>query len=383
MSLPVNFFDVELRWLKWMVEPAFLVSRIVRRSFLGVLWVGCLTLQSAGSEAQTIIDMHVHTAGIGAGESGCFVSSSLQNSYKFDFYLRAFGVSESELRSKGDRIVLQRISENVAASKSVQRAVVLAMDGVIDESGAVDKSRTQIYVPNEFVNRETKRYPNLLFGASINPYRKDALARLRAAHADGAVLVKWIPAIMDIDPGDPDITSFYETLVELNLPLLVHVGQERSFGEAKDEFGDPVRLELPLGIGVTVIAAHIASTGKNNGEPNFERLLPLFKRFDNLYTDISSLTQINKLGYLSQALKIPGLSDRMIYGSDWPLQFFPLVSPWFQLGRASPRVLWAVSKHKNRWDRDVALKRALGVPDAVFMRTGELLNIQSSDARPN
>ncbi len=54
-------------------------------------------------------------------------------------------------------------------------------------------------------------------------------------------------------------------------------------------------LELPLSLGVTVIAAHIASTGKNNGKGKFERLLPLFQRFEYLYTDISSLTQINKL----------------------------------------------------------------------------------------
>ena len=135
-------------------------------------------------------------------------------------------------------------------------------------------------------------------------------------------------------------------------------------------------LELPLSLGVTVIAAHIASTGKNNGKGKFERLLPLFQRFEYLYTDISSLTQINKLGYLSDALKVPGIADRLIYGSDWPLQFFPLVSPWFQLGRVSPRTLWTVAKHKNKRERDVALKLAMGFPDPVFTRSARVLNVQ-------
>ncbi len=136
--------------------------------------------------------MHVHTAGIGAGNSGCFVSASLQNSYKFGFYLRAFGVSESDLRNEDD--------------------------------GVVDETRTQVYVPNDFVWQETNRYPALLYGASINPYRLDALERLTAAHANGAVSIKWIPAIMDIDPADPKISPFYQALAELKLPLLIHVG---------------------------------------------------------------------------------------------------------------------------------------------------------------
>ena len=99
-------------------------------------------------------------------------------------------------------------------------------------------------------------------------------------------------------------------LIELDLPLLVHVGQERSFSGAQDELGDPLRLKLALDVGVTVIAAHIATTGKNAGEGNFERLLPLFEQYGNLYTEISSLTQLNKLGYLYSALEVSGLSKR-------------------------------------------------------------------------
>ncbi|MFT4564175.1 MAG: hypothetical protein ACI9BW_003938 [Gammaproteobacteria bacterium] len=281
--------------------------------------VVCLAIGAASfvyASEPPIVDMHVHTAGIGSGVSGCFIALSLRNSYKFSFYLRAFGVTEEELTSLGDAHVIQRIADRVRTSVKVDQAVVLAMDGVIDGNGELDKSRTQIYVPNEFVSRETARHNNLLFGASINPNREDALARLEEAKRNGAVLVKWIPAIMAIDPADPRHTKFYRKLVELELPLLIHLGQERSFGDAQDELGDPVRLKLPLSIGVTVIAAHIASTGKNEGEGNFERLVPMFKQYPNLYTDISSLTQINKLGYLGDALDIPMLAERMIYGSD-------------------------------------------------------------------
>ena len=133
---------------------------------------------------------------------------------------------------------------------------------------------------------------------------------------------------------------------------------------------------LALETGVTVIAVHIATTGKNEGEGNFERLLSLFGYYENLYTEISNLTQINKLGYLHDALKVAGLSERMLYGSDWPLQFFPLVSPWYQIGRVGIGDIREVSKLKNQWDRDVALKRAMGVPQDVFDRGRVLLNIR-------
>ena len=105
----------------------------------------------------------------------------------------------------------------------------------------------------------------MLYGASINPNRPDALARLEKAKSNGAVLIKWIPAIMAIDPADPNLTGFYRKLVELDLTLLTHAGQERSFAHADDKLGDPLRLELPLSLGVTVIAAHIATTGENEG----------------------------------------------------------------------------------------------------------------------
>jgi len=78
---------------------------MVRLAFLGFICgvvLSCLTVQAREFDSQRIIDMHVHTAGIGAGNSGCFMSPSLQNSYKFGFYLRAFGGSESELRNEGD-----------------------------------------------------------------------------------------------------------------------------------------------------------------------------------------------------------------------------------------------------------------------------------------
>jgi len=322
--------------------------------------------------AKQIIDFHAHVAGLGYGNSGCFVSEEMRNNFRFRFYLMAMGTSLKELEQEGDQIVFKKISQAAAESKSINKVVILSLDGVMDKNGELDKSLTQIYVPNEYVYGQTKRYPNLLYAASINPYRKDAIARLIEAKANGAVLVKWIPSIMYIDPADPRIIPFYQKLVELNMPLLTHTGMEKSFAHARDELADPRRLQLPLSLGVTVIAAHIATTGESEGEDNFNRILPMFTQYPTLYGDISSLTQINKLGYVKKVLQHPELSGRLIYGTDWPLQFFPLISPWYHLDQLNVREAITISRIKNQWDRDVALKVGMGLDKNVFLNGNQL-----------
>lgn len=328
--------------------------------------------------SRPVIDLHCHAAGIGAGDSGCFISPALRANFRFGIYLKGFGVTQQELETHGDQLVIDRIAEQIEASKQVDQAVVLAIDGIYDGQGELDRERTEFYVPNEFIARETARHPNLLFGASVNPHRKDALEQLAWARANGAVLVKWIPSIMQIDPADEALRPFYEKLVELDLPLLTHGGQEKSFTHARDELADPVRLKLPLDLGVRVIVAHIASTGANEGEEDFERLLPLFAQYPNLYSEISSLTQANKLGYLRRTLDDERLAGRLLFGTDYPLINTPLVSAWFFPLNLTHEQMSRIEANTNPFDRNVELKQALGVPANIFGRTAEVLHIKAS-----
>jgi hypothetical protein len=317
-------------------------------------------------QTKSIIDIHCHTAGIGAGDSGCFVSPALMGSWKYRIYLRAFGVTEKDLRREGDGLVLRRISESLAQSQRVGQAVILAMDGVVGEDGGLDREKTEIYIPNEFIAEKTREFPNLLFGASINPLRPDAVERLEKAAHSGAVLLKWLPSIQHIDPADRRLIPFYLKLKELGLPLLTHTGEESSFTWTRDELGDPERLRLPLSLGVTVIAAHAASSGQNEGEKNHLRFMRLARAYRNLYADISALTQLNRLGHLPRLLKYPELQGRLLYGTDMPLLNTGIVTPLAFAPRLSPKRLWAISRIANPWDLDVALKEALGVTPQIF-----------------
>lgn len=318
-----------------------------------------------------IVDMHCHIAGIGAGDSGCWVSPRMLNNWRFKFYLHSFGVSRRELLEQGDGLVADRISESLTHSQFVSKAVLLALDGVIGANGQLDTNRTEVFVPDEFVAAMAARHTNLLFGASVNPYRRDALEQLEWAKAHGAVLVKWIPPVMEIDPGDPRLVPFYRKLVELNLPLLSHTGRERSFSRATKDLSDPEKLRLPLSLGVTVVAAHIASSEKYHGERGPDRLARLMREFPNLYTDISALTLINKPGSLREAVTRPEFAGRLVYGTDFPLINTPLVSPWYSF-RLSLRQKISIQRTHNPWDRDVLIKHDLGVSTETFARSAQM-----------
>lgn len=325
--------------------------------------------------SRPIIDLHCHVAGLGGGNSGCFISPKLRANFRFGIYLKGFGVTQEELKTQGDQLGIQRIAERIHASRHVDKAVVLAVDGVVNSEGELDRTLTEFYVPNEFVARETARYPNLLFGASINPHRHDALQRLEWAKTNGAVLIKWIPSVMLVDPADETLRPFYQKMKELNLPLLTHGGREKSFTRARDELADPVRLKLPLEIGVRVIVAHVATTGENEGVEDFQRLLPMFGAYTNLYADISSLTQANKIGYLRRTLADQRPAGRLLYGTDYPLIDTALVSPWLFPLNLTREQMSEISAIENPFDRDARLKQALGVPNEIFGRTAEFLGI--------
>jgi len=330
---------------------------------------------AADVPAAPAVDLHCHVAGIGAGGSGCYASPRLRANFRYRFDLKAFGVKEAELKVHGDDLVVTRLADRLAGSRYVGRAVVLALDGVVDARGNLDLEHTELYVPNEFVRRAIATCPNLLYGASVNPYRTDALARLTAEADNGAVLFKLIPNIQLIDMSDPGLAPYFKRIRDLGKPLLVHTGDENSFTVSREELGDPDRLRLALDCGLTVIAAHAGGSGKNAGKRNLDRLMALVPRYPNLYIDVSALTTVMHAGHLRRLLRHPEALDRLVYGSDTPLPSTPIHSPWFSVLRIGPAKAWRIARNKNPWDRDVLHMRALGLPEAAFQRSAEVLRL--------
>jgi predicted TIM-barrel fold metal-dependent hydrolase len=166
------------------------------------------------------------------------------------------------------------------------------------------------------------------------------------------------------------------------LPLLCHTGEEYALGAGDQTLGDPKRLRPALEEGVTVIAAHSASLGGANGKSYLEGFIDLTRVYPHLYGDISALTQINRRRALPRLLAEADLSEHLVHGSDYPLPFFPLASPFYFPGSISVREMWGIQWIGNVLDRDIETKRALGVPDSVLLRAKRLLSPRLSE-RPD
>ncbi|MDC0980211.1 amidohydrolase family protein [Bdellovibrionales bacterium] len=313
----------------------------------------------------SVTDHHVHVACFGYG-SDCFLAEQIKKSWRFLFYQNIFDFTEEEAKEHGDPYIFKKLSKKIDESKYVGQVFVLAIDQVYKKDGEADRSQTEFYVPNDFVAAGAAKYDNVLFGASVHPYRRDALRELERVKAKGAQLVKLLPAIQRFKINAPNLQQYYLKLKELDLPLLIHVDDENSFSQEAQQFSQPAQLEFPLKLGVKVIAAHAASNGERDKGSTFEILLELAERYPNLSADVSALTiAVTRKGHLNKVVK-KWKPERLFYGSDYPLSSQWLSSPLFYILELGFTKAWKLAQISNEWDRDIELKLALGMSAKVF-----------------
>ena len=323
----------------------------------------------------SLIDCHVHMAALPDGDNGCYISPKMLRSPLFRFLLWKHQLSPSNPR-EANRKYLDDLLTELRASRHVQKAVILGMDGVYDQNGRLNQAHTDFLIGNDYVLKTAQAHSTeLLAGVSINPQRRDAIDEVHRCADAGAVLVKVLPNAQQFNPADPTFKSFYRALADRKLPFLSHVGYEYSLIGKDQSVGDPDRLELALDEGATVIAAHACSYGLML----YEKFLPTFqdfaKRYPHFYADISALTLPNRLKMLLHLRRHPELYDRLLFGTDYPLSVFHLAA-WGRVGWVALRKM---IRTKNRFDRQVEVCRGLGLG---FRSLGEIVAQPKSSHRP-
>ncbi len=364
-----------------------------------------------------IVDIHVHMSGAGDEEyegKRCHLSPEFKATLGFKFMLLLNGQSEGSLT---DDKVRETMWKTIGGSKDVDKVVLLAMDEVHDSNhrpmrgnGAGEK--TQFYTPNECVMKFVKEHPDKLFlGASVHPYRPDAVNDLTEMKRQGAVLVKWIPSSQAIDPANiKDYRNFYRKLADLGLPLLCHVGAEHTIPLPIERINDDswrkdkwkyTMLNRPdviipaLQEGVTVIAAH-CSLPVWDSDPDytheFIRLMYTAKKNNwNLYADISALAlppMICPKRYMS-ARKIAAakeIHDRLLLGSDFPVMVSSVIpEPAHGLDPRDIEDLMEDIKDaigvSNPLDRNIKFLRKLGFGNEIFERAAKVLPLSINPVR--
>jgi uncharacterized protein len=331
-----------------------------------------MTMATTG---KSLIDCHVHLAALPDGDNGCYISPKMLKSPLFRFLLWKHQLSPSNPR-EANRKYLDDLLTELRASRHVQKAVLLGMDGVYDQNGRLNQAHTDFLISNDYVLKTTRAYPNeFLAGVSINPQRRDAVEEVHRCADAGASLVKVLPNVQQFNPADTRYTTFYRTLAERKLPFLSHVGYEFSLIGKDQSLGDPNRLRLALDEGTTVIAAHACSYGLIIYEKFLPTLRDLVKRYPHFYSDISALTLPNRLRMLLHLRRYPEVHERLFFGTDYPLSVSH-VAAW---GRVAPGTLRDMILTKNRFDRQVAVCRGLGIG---FRSLGEILTHSATSYRP-
>jgi len=312
---------------------------------------------SRDTARKSLIDCHVHLAALPDADNGCFISPKLLKSPLFRFLLWKHRLSPERPRD-ANRKYLDDLLNELRASRHVQKAVLLGMDGFYDQTGLLNRQHTDFLISNDYVFKTVRDHPDIfLAGPSINPQREDAIDEVHRCADAGAVLIKVLPNAQHFNPADPKYVPFYRALAQRKLPFLSHVGYEFSLIGKDQSMGDPDRLRLALDQGVTVIAAHACSYGLML----YEKFIPTFhefaNRYPNFYADISALTLPNRLRMLLHLRKHPEVQDRLLFGTDYPLSVFHLAA-W---GRVGPGTMWKMIRTKNRFDRQVEVCRGLGL----------------------
>lgn len=315
-----------------------------------------------------IIDIHTHVFSLDPAGTGCLLSDASQRRLAGRYLRWKNGIRSEDRVERAEALIQERWLHLLEETRHVDQIVVLAHDAVFNRQGVLLPERTHFYIPNSYVLGLAEQHPKLLAGASVHPYRDDALEELERVVDAGAALIKWLPNTQGFDPGDRKNIPFFRKLVAHQIPLLCHTGPEFALKPLDQSVGDPSRLLLALEEGVTVIAAHGGGFGWLSGS-GFKKFTEMLLKFPNLYTDLSALTLPPRSRYLTAFLDRPELHAKLVQGSDYPLP----VLPWPFFRRIPLEKMRALSRIQSPFDRDLLLKRELGFPEPVFERAATLI----------
>lgn len=316
------------------------------------------------------IDVHVHLAGVGTQESGCWMSPAFRHRPAFVCMRALFGITRRQMETTVDQDWAALVSSLVARSE-LDYVVALGFDGVYDSRGELDLGRSQMIVPEDWVFEVCGRYANLLPGPSLNPYRKDALEALECCLERGAVLIKWLPIVQAFDPASPRVRPFLERVAASGVPLLVHAGSgEVTFATVDRTVGHLRSLEPALDLGVRIICAHSAAPiHLSHDENEIPLLRRMLIRYANLWVDNSGLTNPSRFRHLPRFAEDPLIRNRTLHGSDFPV----ITNAFYYPGRIPVGSIAEIERESNTLQRDVSIKRAIGFGDAPLLRPASVL----------
>lgn len=170
-------------------------------------------------------------------------------------------------------------------------------------------------IPNRFVADYVHRFPKKLVGfAGIDPTDPGALKELRDAHGELRLHgVTVAPANQDFHPADSRAMAIYAEAEALNMPVLVHAGNQFT-DQGKMEYARPYLFDE-----VARAFPNLRLILAQMGQPWIDECIALLRKHPHVYADVSGLLSrpwqaYNALVNAHQHETI----DKLLFGSDFP-----------------------------------------------------------------
>ncbi len=299
----------------------------------------------AGIDIAQVWDCHVHLVGTGDSSQNNIQSAAWfnpkMNSFwhtvlktQKHFYMNAGCTAQGNINTTYVRRLVQISAEMPAGFKSM----LFAFDWFRDSQGKPIKNQSIFHIPNEYAAKIASEHSQQFeWVCSIHPYRPDVVDALKAAKAQGARAIKWLPSGMGIDPANPKCDAFYKKGAALNIPIISHTGAESAVQGGEQAHGNPLRMSSALDNGVRVVLAHCLSEGDDLDTDNGNKRVKSIALFTHLmespdyktlaFDEISTLTLINRAAAIKPILQRTDCHGRLLNGSDYPQPgIYPLIN---------------------------------------------------------
>jgi predicted TIM-barrel fold metal-dependent hydrolase len=174
-----------------------------------------------------------------------------------------------------------------------------------------------VYASNEYVKALCDNHPDRFIGfASVNPKDSSAVDVLdKAIRELGLIGLKLHPPLQDFFPNDKDIFPIYEKAVELDIPVVFHVGTT--------PFGSLCRLSQANPVLIDDVAVHFPNLRimlTHLGTLWHHEAFMVVEKNPNVFIDTAAyLYEIKNLLTLDLIERIG--PNKIIFGTDYPMPY--------------------------------------------------------------
>jgi uncharacterized protein len=174
-----------------------------------------------------------------------------------------------------------------------------------------------VFASNEYVAALCKQYPNEFIGfASVNPQREDAVEVIEKAIVQlGLKGMKFHPPLQNFYPNDRKVFPLYEKAIELNVPVVFHVGTTPFGSMVRLDQANPILLDdvacaFPE---LRIMLTHLGTLWHNESFMVVEKNPNVFIDTAAYIYEIEELLTYNLIERVGE--------DKFIFGTDYPMPF--------------------------------------------------------------